>query len=283
MPQIETTIIKGARWLDAEQTKLVILTNWGIGNWPADSAMGQKALASVDVHPFYRVKVARWHEEDRAKLVAKVEEHPHEVELHAPLWPDLLPAQHIPPGLSDFRRTAKDDAPAEEYSKIDIIEAPRDLAPIPGARRPWSVAQLLDRASDPIGEAPEEVMPEEPAPIDAATPIDDAARRRAAKARIRSLAAGFSFEANTEALSYERALLAHNGNVSAIQDLEADAAAAGISVRELAEQIIEARPMHSRRMLRVKAVHDEALRALDAATGDDIDAIEARAVADMSS
>jgi hypothetical protein len=183
------------------------------------------------------------------------------------------------------------------------------LTPAPPARRqPWSLNQLLDRASDPEEktdtEQPESAslspVPEleptpitEPAPpvpvftgemgmVEAERPIDDTARRRAAKAHIRRIAAAFAFEANTEALRYEQALLAHNGNIAAIQDLEMEAMAAGVSVQKLAEKIIDGRRLHSRRMLRVKTVHDDALKALDAAQGDAIRMIEREAVAQMN-
>lgn len=289
-----TTVIKCARWLDAEQTKLVVVTNWGIGNWPKDSPIGQKAIASVPIHPFYTVKSARHHEEDRTKLVARVHEHDDEVELHAPLWPDVLPgAQFIPPGLVGTIQVAEPQPAAVLDAGPDAPIIFADLPPAP-PRRPWSLNQLLDRASDPIGEpiaeqpelelpitepAPEmQITPEEiPEDVPAAAPLDDAARRRGAKARIRSLAASFSFEANAERLRYERALLAHNGNVVAIQDMEREGVPDGLTVQQFAEQIIDARPVHSRRMLRVKTIHDDALKALDLAQGDEIEAVEQRA------
>jgi len=151
----------------------------------------------------------------------------------------------------------------------------------------WSMSELLERAANEADlgivrtaavQSPEVVTVPSPPPI----PQDDNARRRAAKAHIRRIAAAFAFEANAEALHYEQALLAHNGNVAAIQDLEVEAIAAGLSVNQLAEKIIDGRRLHSRRMVMVKRIHDDALMVLDAAHGDEITAIETKAAAEMS-
>lgn len=274
---VANTVVKAARWLDAEQTKLVVITDYGIGNWPANSLLGQKAQVSVIVHPFYTVKHARWHEDDHTKLLARVEEHGDEVELLGSLWPDV-PVGRQPPPIPRAAPLAPVAAPAP-LPELELPLMPE--LPMP-RRHPWSLEQLLERASDPPPE-PERIPVTEPALLESVVPVmDDAARRRQAKAHIRRIAAAFAFEANTEALRYEQALLAHNGNIAAIQDMEMEAMAAGIGVKELAERIIDGRRLHSRRMLRVKAVHDDALKALDTAQGDGITAIEEKAAAEMT-
>jgi hypothetical protein len=186
----------------------------------------------------------------------------------------------------------------EELSRVWPFDdaAPQQLpeAPMLIQRKPehdWSMSDLLARAANEpavgLVDAPPQETPALPAPeiMTVPSPLpppqDDTGRRRAAKAHIRRIAAAFAFEANTEALRYEQALLAHNGNIAAIQDLEMEAMAAGVSVQKLAEKIIDGRRLHSRRMLRVKTVHDDALKALDAAQGDAIRMIEREAVAQM--
>lgn len=138
---------------------------------------------------------------------------------------------------------------------------------------------------------PAPVMPEEPQPeapyhlpaepTAPPIPMDDAGRRRAAKAQVRRMAASFAFSSADEQLRYEEALMAHNGNVQALQTFEPEARVAGISVRELAERIIDERRLKARRMVAIKAIYDQALIDLDNASGEGIAAIEARAVAAM--
>jgi hypothetical protein len=132
--------------------------------------------------------------------------------------------------------------------------------------------------ADPEPEVPYHLLAPEPPPV----PVDDTSRRRAAKAHIRSVAASFAFGIEAERMRYETALLAHNGAVAAIEELADEARTAGVSVRDLAEQIVNQHTVHARRMMQVNAVQKRALAALDNATGEEITAIEAHAVAEMT-
>lgn len=174
--------------------------------------------------------------------------------------------------------------------KLSVVPAP---APQEGGHSTGWVGKLVGRIdtadtelnaplpitiTEPEPEVPYHLPPEVPPP----TPMDDTMRRRAAKAHIRSVAAGFAFNSETERLRYETALLAHNGAISAIEELAPQARAEGMSVRDLAERIVNEHTVHARRMIRVKSIQDQALAALNDASGDDIDAIEQKAVSEMT-
>jgi hypothetical protein len=176
------------------------------------------------------------------------------------------------------------------------VEVPKPLgAPkrAPGHTKGWVgklVGQIVPEEEEFPIETPAPVVPTEPEPEEVfhipppeAEPVapDDATLRRAAKAHIRKVASSFAFSSAEDQLRYEEALLAHNGNASAVQTFEPAAAAVGLTVAAYAEQIINARRLAARKLMRVRAVQDLALQQLDSATGDQIAAIERKAIADM--
>jgi hypothetical protein len=190
-----------------------------------------------------------------------------------------------------FETKNPDPPPVKQFSTVSASVPLQVPAPDNGPGWVGRLVGKIDAANDPsIGPVPlpqEEAAPEVPAYLPPPTepapaPADDNSRRRAAKAHIRRIAAEYAFDANAEALRYEQALLAHNGNTAAIEDLEMEAMTKGVSVDQLAQQIIDGRRLHSRRMVMVKRIHDDALTALDNAHGDEIGAIETKAVAEMS-
>lgn len=129
----------------------------------------------------------------------------------------------------------------------------------------------------PLAE-PDPVEPYHLPPVPEPPPLDDAARRRAAKAHIRRAAHEFAFTENDRVL-YEHALMAHNGNVSAMEIIKPMAQANGLTVAAMADRIITENTTKARRMSYVNAIQTTALAALDQATGDQIDALEQDAVA----
>lgn len=300
---ITTTIVKAARWLDAEHTKLCVLTDFGLGNWPAQSAIGDKVRAArLPIEPFRKIKSARWPGEDRTRLLATVDGVAGEVELTAALWPDLMPgSRFIPAPEGDGARDTELSDHARRLEQLETLlrgmgremsqmPLPPDqvrgrlLTEIPVPHRPagdWSIPELLTRAANEaeaglVSEQPPDPQPSGP------LPMDDASRRRRAKARVRQVASSLAFNSLDQQLRYEEALMAHNGNIQAMQTFEPEAAALGISIKELVDRIVSERTVRARRMMQVKAIQEEALRALDAAAGDEIEAIEQRAVSQMS-
>lgn len=152
----------------------------------------------------------------------------------------------------------------------------------PAERRPWSLEQLLERASDP---EPAALAPE-PTPIAAsapetAEPLDDAARRRLAKGAIRKAVAAASQNSHDLQMRYELALQAHNGNVEALEMMMPEATLKGVGAKELAEQIIVERRARERRMMQVYAAQERAFKALETAAGDNIAQIGQQAVVEI--
>jgi hypothetical protein len=183
-------------------------------------------------------------------------------------------------------------APAPAQPLRIVPPAPEPTAEAGGHSTGW-VGKLVGRidtaetelsapAPVPIPVAEPEAPYHLPAPETAPIPPDDTTRRRAAKAHIRTVAASFAFNLEAERLRYETALMAHNGSLAAIEELAEEARAAGLSVRDLAERIVNEHTVHARRMIRVKAIQDRALAALNDATGEAIAAIEQNAVAEMT-
>lgn len=240
------------------------------------------------------IEYQRAHEQDdkeKLQTVAAAKQLLRDITAH----PDIDAAQ-TPEELKAVWPFGESNSPVPITQKSRSIDA--DVLPLAptadGGHSTGWVGKLvgrIDAADVELGEAPMPIVPEQPEPeapyhlppqAPPPAPLDDAARRRAAKAHIRSVAAGFAWELEAERLRYERALLAHNGSVEAIADMSEEARAAGVSVRDLAERIVNAHTVHARKMIRVKSIQDQALADLDNAAGDDIVTIEQKAVAEMT-
>ncbi len=118
-------------------------------------------------------------------------------------------------------------------------------------------------------------------PPPAPEPVDDTARRRAAKGAVRRAVAGMAQNSHDLQMRYELALQAHNGNVEALEMMEQEAVLKGISASGLAEQIIVERRVRERRMMQVYAAQERAFRALETASGDAISIVEKAAIKEI--
>jgi hypothetical protein len=178
--------------------------------------------------------------------------------------------------------------PAPAAEPVQDIAVPEPDRPL--TQSTFTLQELLTRASE--DEAPIELPPLPPQPVAMTMPpplpplpvedvLPEAARRRAAKDYIRNAIAGRLRQASDNQLKYEQALLVRNRKVGAMQYMQLWAAAAGVTVQELAERIITEHEVALRKGVRYWAVEAVALQQIDAARGDDIDAIAKRAVADI--
>lgn len=170
---------------------------------------------------------------------------------------------------------------ADELAGVwPIDQEPRDPPPAPSALAGPSTPipeTVQGDGGELIGGVDGSTGADEPHPVS----LDDSDRSRAAKATVRSAAAGYAFDSKAERLRYEQALLAHNGNVAAIQSFAEEAQTAGVSVHDLAERIVGEHTAHVRQMMRIKGIQDQALQDLDGASGAQIEAIAQKAVAEM--
>lgn len=216
--------------------------------------------------------------------------------------PDIEAAQ-TPEELSavwplDCQAPARLPAIVPESSESAVI-------PLPVARQEggppqsWALSDLLGKAANELPPAPE-AAPDRPAPPKlydrpppAETPLpatsealpevvaaaDDATRRRIATTLVAKAVDDWLMVMLKDQPAYEMALQASNDKQVAVEMLTPEAEALGITVRELAMQIISTRQTQQRRMAFVRTVKVRSLAAINNATGDQIDAIAAAAAA----
>jgi hypothetical protein len=122
-------------------------------------------------------------------------------------------------------------------------------------------------------------MPQPPVPPVVEQAVDDAMRRRLAKARISSAVDAYGQSTNALHPRYELAMLAHNRNVSAMADLEDEANLKGTSVAVLSEYIVNDYRTRQRRLMQFWAIKARSIQEIDAAAGEKILEIEASALA----
>jgi hypothetical protein len=139
------------------------------------------------------------------------------------------------------------------------VVAPDYLPPAPGE---VSLQDILARAD------------KEPA-------LDDTERRREAKRLVRTAVADVNRITSDDHLRYELALLVVNENVEAMQDMKDVAAASGLPVKEYAKRAIAIHNVRRRRAAQVYGIEQTALNEIDAAVGDRIEAVAAKAVSDI--
>lgn len=138
-----------------------------------------------------------------------------------------------------------------------------------------------DPQTMPANAAP---LPELPAPLEQPPVItvnDQGDRRRAARALVEEAVAQVNRLTNSEQLRYELALMVVNQNIEAMSDLKDAAAAAGLPVVEYAKRAIAVHTARRRRAAQVYASEERALKDIDQATGDEIEAVAERAVKDI--
>jgi hypothetical protein len=218
-------------------------------------------------------------------------------------WLERIAAKSLPVGSLEVHLVDRSQIPSDRRQRhlwrlrngrivIEGEEPPQlpgpEPMPVRTVRQPWSVADLLKRAENapPVMGMPEPEPVAQPitvpAPVAPSVPEDDSTRRRAAKAHIRRLVAEAAKEANGDRLRYEQGLLAHNGNTAAMENLQAEAMAVGITVEALAEHIIQEEARKARRMMQVYAIEKRALPDLDNAVGEDIAVVEKAAAEEIN-
>jgi hypothetical protein len=139
----------------------------------------------------------------------------------------------------------------------------------------------------PLPPAPDEVdMPlrELLRRADPAPPVTGAGngeRRRLARETVQQAVADVNRRTSDDHFRYELALLVLNQNVEAMSDIQDAAAAEGLPVKAYAERVIARHNARRRRAAHIYAIEARALKDIDGATGDVIDAIAARAVEDI--
>lgn len=145
----------------------------------------------------------------------------------------------------------------------------------PGAE-PAVVEIPLLPASPPLPSEPQPV----PLPAGASKLhlLPDEVRRRAARESVRDAVAHFNRTAADGQLRYEAALMVVNNNVEAMSDMRQVAAIEGVTVQAYAQRVIELHNATRRRALYIYAVEAQALKDINAATGDAIDLVTAKAV-----
>ncbi len=184
--------------------------------------------------------------------------------------PPAIPRKVAPASPGWFSALARnlDDGPAQPAA--DLPPAP-ELPPLP--------IGPTEMMPDPPPLRPDEPEPrlEPPAPELPPPPSDDAGRRRAARALIYRLCSEAVDITTADQTRYEIALQAYNGNVECMSLLAQEARIAGLSVKQLAERIIEERRARERRVSHVHTLRAHYLKLLEAATGATIDAIEREA------
>jgi hypothetical protein len=125
----------------------------------------------------------------------------------------------------------------------------------------------------------------DPMPVINSMPVtkinDQGDRRRAARAKVQETVAEVNRLTNGDQLRYELALMVVNENIEAMGDLKDAAAAASLPVKDYAKRVIAAHTARRRRAAQVYAIEERALKDIDQATGDAIEAIAERAVKDI--
>lgn len=124
------------------------------------------------------------------------------------------------------------------------------------------------------------VVRPETAPVESS--LSDYQRRAMARTRIKDAFTAFAEWANEDYVAYEQAMMAKNENVESLQNFEREAEIRGISVDKLVDMIIGERRLKSRKLFRARYVKERALTAIEAASGDGIDAIAAQAVLEIN-
>jgi hypothetical protein len=123
--------------------------------------------------------------------------------------------------------------------------------------------------------------PAVPLPLMPAGDPGETPRKRQAKARVRKAVADVNRVTADDHFRYELALLIANNNVEAMSDMKDAAAISGLTVKEYAKQVITTHNARRRRASQIYAIEAQALKDIDAASGDAIEAIAGRAVKDI--
>jgi hypothetical protein len=106
-------------------------------------------------------------------------------------------------------------------------------------------------------------------------------RKRLARERVKEAVAGVNRVTDDDQFRYELALMVVNENLEAMADLKAAAAAAGLPVKDYAKRSIAIHTARRRRAAQIYAIEEQALKNIEAATGDAIEAIASKAVEDI--
>jgi hypothetical protein len=218
----------------------------------------------------------------RKQLLRDATAHP---DIEAAQTPDELagvwPLQTTPPASLTQEPVLLQRKPDPEWSMSDLLTRAANEASIGQAEPESSVIPAITVHSNPDTAEPfeplraPEVVLVPPLPPE---PVDDTARRRAAKAAIRRAVASMAQNSHDLQMRYELALQAHNGNVEALDIMEEEATLKGLSGSGLAEQIIIERRVRERRMMQVYAAQERAFKALETTSGDAIGIVENHAI-----
>lgn len=123
--------------------------------------------------------------------------------------------------------------------------------------------------AEPVLEPP--VRPLPPVPVEDA--LSEATRRRAAKASVRKAVAHVMKLTTEQQFKYEQALLVKNKNIDAMSEMKMVAAIEGVTVEEWARGYAAEHEARRRRGGHVWALEAQALKDIDKARGDDIEAV----------
>jgi hypothetical protein len=109
----------------------------------------------------------------------------------------------------------------------------------------------------------------------------DSERREAAKERVHKAVEAVNHVTDQQQLNYELALMALNGKLEAMESLKAAASVQNITVEELARQIVAERDARLQRAGVLQAIEAQALKDIDAASGDAIEQQVRQAIASI--
>lgn len=163
------------------------------------------------------------------------------------------------------------ESPAMPPPAMEPEPEPLPIPAAPGGMAGLSIRDIVSRI--------------EPMPVINSMPVikinDHGDRRRAARAKVQEAVAEVNRLTNDDQLRYELALMVVNDNIEAMGDLKDAAAAAGLPVQEYAKRVIATHTARRRRAAQVYAIEERALKNIDQAAGDAIEAIAERAVKDI--
>ena len=203
------------------------------------------------------------------------------------VWPELLERapMSMPVPVKVLHQPSPDDLVRATQEALQEIEMPL------GIREPYSLKDLLESATEDDGKPivipplPAEAVIEPPVrplpPVPVEDALSEATRRRAAKATVRKAVAEVMKLTSDQQFKYEQALLVLNKNVEAMSEVKMLAAIEGVTVEEWARRTTTQHETRRRRGAQVWALEAQALKDIDAARGDDIDAVARDAVLEI--
>lgn len=204
----------------------------------------------------------------KAKNLSRMAEVSAVIEALQHLWPNLAPAP-VPAPVVVAMPPAPPPMPEPEPAPPALLAVEALVAPLPPPPQEvggLSMRDILHRA-DPM---PPVVIGN-----------GQSERRREAREQVSHVVAEETRLTSADQFKYELALMVANENIEAMADMQAAATAAGLPVKAYAQRTIAQHHARRRRAAQIYAIEEQALKAIDTATGDTIDAIAAGAVRDI--